>query len=106
MADRFHIQRDGATLTLTRRHPARLDFHAATTFPLMSRQRLAQLIRQDLWRALKNVRGFSPVVQITRHSDHLDIRAGGQVSGARAPNLPQIAQQVLDDPANRTRWAR
>lgn len=106
MPDRFHIQRDGATLTLTRRRPARMDFHASTRFPLMSRERLAQVIRQDLWRALRNLRGFSPVIRITRHTDHLSVQAGGQVSGAIPDTARQIAQAVLDDPAHRQRWAR
>jgi hypothetical protein len=104
---RWHIERDGDVLTLARRLPVRFDLRVSTRLPQGARLRLAQQIRQDVWRALQNLRGFAPVVRVERCEGELEVTAGGQVEGAfsRAAAEAKIAE-VLQDPANRARWTR
>lgn len=103
----WHILRDGDVLTLARRLPVRFDVSASTRLPVGSRGRVAQQVRQDMWRALQDLRGFAPIVQVTRTDEGLEVTAGGQVAGRfpRAHAQAQIAA-VLNDPENRTRWIR
>ncbi len=105
--NRWHILRDGDVLTLARRVPVRFDLAVTTMLPGGARLRMAQQVRQDMWRALQSLRGFSPVVQVVRTPAGLEVTAGGQVSGPvpRARVEAQIAN-VLEDPANRARWSR
>lgn len=98
-------KRDGDTVTLARRFPVRFDVAADTTGPVVGRAWLATLIRQDMWRALQGVRGFSPEVEITRDRDQLLIRAGGRIDGI----VPVVAinvriETLLNDPQKRARW--
>lgn len=104
----WHVLREGPRLTLARRLPARFDVEARASLPGAGRLRLATLIRQDIWRALRCQRGFAPVVEVTASSSGLTVRAGGQVDGApydRARLESRLAA-VLEAPANRTRWLR
>lgn len=102
----WHIHRDGPRLTVSRHVPAVLDICAETQLPDAGRLAVAQQIRQDMWRALRDVRGFSPVVEVTRQDSGLHIRAGGRVAG-RAPHvLNARVQDVLDNAKNRQRWVR
>ncbi len=68
---------------------------------------MAHQVRQDVWRALQNLRGFAPAVRVERAGQALRITAGGQVDGrfSKAAAEARIAE-VLDDPANRARWQR
>ena len=104
----WHVLREGLRLTLARRLPARFDVEARASLPGAGRLRLATLIRQDIWRALRRQRGFSPVVEVTASPAGLTVRAGGLVDGApydRA-GLEALVAAVLEAPANRTRWLR
>ena len=105
--DRWHILKDGDTLTVARRLPVRFDLSAVTRLPDGSRHWVARQVRQDVWRALKSLRGFSPVVRVRRDADGLEVMAGGRVSGAfsRAHAETRVAD-VLNDPENRARWMR
>ncbi len=89
-------------IRLARAGRERLDFAVATELAGAAPKRLAHQVRQDLWRALQGLRGFSPVVEIAGDV----VRAGGQVDGRVPSNAVAIAQGVLDDPANRARWMR
>ncbi|MBL4811225.1 MAG: hypothetical protein JKX69_02440 [Rhodobacteraceae bacterium] len=108
----FVLRGDGA-LTLARQLPPRFDVAAQTCFALppgaaVSRQRLAQQIRQDLWRALRGLRGFSPVVRVVRAGDLLKVMAGGRVAARKFPKAEterQIAA-LLAAPKQRARWLR
>jgi hypothetical protein len=104
---RWHILRDGDCLTVARQLPVRWDLAAETVLPDAGRLRVAQQVRQDMWRALQALRGFAPVVQVTRRPDGLHVRAGGQVRGAlaKAKWEAEIAQ-VLQCPNRRVRWVR
>ncbi|MDA7428531.1 hypothetical protein PGB28_08665 [Primorskyibacter aestuariivivens] len=105
MTKSWHIARDDDRLTLSR-HPApRFDLSAEASFPQLRRLALAQMVRQDLWRRLRNLRGFSPVVEVTRTETGLRLRAGGAVAG-RFPRSHAEAQiaSLLHDPAYRARW--
>ena len=103
----WHIYREGDALTVARRVPVRFDLGVLSRLPDGARLRVAHQIRQDMWRALQNLRGFSPAVKITRRDGGLDVLAGGQVDGRmhRRYAESQISE-VLNDAANRARWIR
>lgn len=96
--------RDGDALVLARRIPVRMDVSASTVLPDGRRGRVAHQIRQDLWRMLQGLRGFSPVVRVTRQSGALQVVAGGQVDGALPPGTQDRIAGLLADPARRARW--
>jgi hypothetical protein len=103
----YHIHRAPNALTLACHAPARFDVAAeATLSGAADLLRLAHQVRQDVWRAVQRLRGFSPVVQVTTTDNTIHIRAGGRalppISGAVSSRI----QTVLDDPANRSRWLR
>jgi len=104
--DRWHLIReeDGA-LTLARRLPVRFDLAVEGRLPEASRTRLAHRLRQDMWRALRHLRGFAPVVRVWRVEDGLHVRAGGAVAGrfARAEAEARIAA-LFEDGARVARW--
>lgn len=68
---------EGKTYVLSRHLPPRFDISACAKFPLLRKSRLAHQVRQDVWRALQGVRGFSPVIRIDTFSDHMVLTAGG-----------------------------
>ena len=108
----WHLAREGAVLVLSRRLPARFDLSASTVLPLagrvVGRARLAHQLRQDVWRCLRDLRGFWPVVRIERREDALRVTVGGAVEGARPPVALAEARlaDLLADPAKRARWLR
>ena len=107
MKPRWHISRDADGLTLSRHARARFDVAATAEFPLLRMLPLAQMIRQDLWRALQTLRGFAPVVDIRRWGGGLRVTAGGSVVG----NYPKATTKaridlLLAEPRNRARWER
>jgi hypothetical protein len=105
-ARRWHILREDASLTLARHLPARFDIGVVAEFPKMGKLRLAQQVRQDMWRALRDVRGFSPVVHVEEQDHGLRLRAGGRVEGpAPRAGLETRIAGVLSCPRNRARWA-
>lgn len=83
----------------------RMDVGVRAFFPAVSRRRLALQIRQDLWRALQDVRGLSPVVAISQASGALEITAGCQLNGA-APRerIAATIAELLTNPDHRHRW--
>lgn len=85
----------------------RYDVSFETAFPRVSRRRLALQIRQDMWRRLQKLRGFSPVIEITEVEGGLLVKAGGQVDGKfpKAHVEAQIAD-LLEDPKYRARWIK
>lgn len=105
MSKRWHILREDAALTVARRLPLRFDFTVERRFPRCSRLLLASQIRQDMWRAFQNLKGFAPVVRVEAEGDELRVTAGGQVDGAfpRARSVEKLAA-LLDESARRDRW--
>lgn len=103
---RWHILRDGAQITLARHVPPRFDFAVRTTLGAGDPIRLAHQIRQDLWRALQAMRGFSPVVRLAPSGQGWGVIAGGRAMGPVPAALRVVAQNVLDHPQNRARWVR
>ncbi|KNG92532.1 hypothetical protein [Pseudaestuariivita atlantica] len=107
MKNGWHILRDGARLTLSRRLPVRFDIAAETTLPHMRPVPLAHMIRQDVWRCLQHLRGFAPVVVVDRRATDMLISTGGRIDGARATARDRLRlQDALADPATRARWIR
>lgn len=101
---RWHILRDGDALTLSRRLPLRWDLSVQTRLPDAGRLRVAHQIRQDMWRALRSLRGFAPAVRLVRDAKGLCVTAGGCVDGPIAPGAQERVALVLADPRNRARW--
>lgn len=89
---------------LSRQWPPRFDLRVETGFPVANRRRLALQVRQDLWRELKDLRGFSPVVQIDAGDQGMSILAGGQLQAGATPQVVSRLEALLDDPAKRVRW--
>ncbi|SFM51826.1 hypothetical protein [Shimia aestuarii] len=103
----WHILSEGETLTLARRNRARLDVAARTELPDAGRLRIAHQVRQDMWRALQGLRGFSPVVQVRREAGQLHITAGGEIAGAFSREyVENMIRDVLEHPERRSRWIR
>ncbi|UWQ77873.1 hypothetical protein K3725_11125 [Leisingera sp. S132] len=102
----WHITRTDSSLTLSRRLPARFDVAAESVLPGGDPLRLAHQIRQDMWRQLQSLRGFSPVVEITAEGQGLKVRAGGQVMGRVPSNAAAQIAEVLENPGRRARWLR
>jgi hypothetical protein len=104
----WHIIRDDAGVTIARHLPARFDLLGEAQLRLtrpVSRARVAHQVRQDMWRALQNLRGFSPVVQVSHTDGALTIRAGGRLNAPVDPAAAlEALSQVLANPANRQRW--
>lgn len=102
----WHIQRSGACVTLARHLPVRFDVSATARFPLVARTRLAHQIRQDMWRALQNLRGFSPVVQIEQIEGALSVTAGGRLGPPISGQVSEKIDALLHDGALRARWIK
>lgn len=101
----WHILREDGAVTLTRRLPVAFDLDARGTFPPARKTRLAHQIRQDLWRMLRHIRGFSPVVRVEDDGAGLTVTAGGRIAGpcAKAQAEMRIAA-LLSCPRTRARW--
>ena len=108
MARPWHILRDPDGVTLARALPPRFDVQAETVLPAADPLRLAQQIRQDMWRALQRVRGFSPVVRVEPDAQGQAVRviAGGRIAGVVPPDAGARIAGVLAHPGHRARWVR
>ncbi|MGR3504039.1 hypothetical protein [Pseudaestuariivita sp.] len=106
MSRGWHLLRASDGVTLTRRVPVRMDVVAETVLPDMRLLPLVHHVRQDLWRALQRVRGFSPVVRARRSERGVALEAGGRIDGAVPPGVSARIAELLEDPARRARWAR
>ncbi|APX13682.1 hypothetical protein BWR18_04195 [Tateyamaria omphalii] len=106
MKRRWHVLREGDGVTLYRQSPPRFDFVVQTQLPSGDALRLANQIRQDVWRALQTVRGFSPVIRLRRVEDGWAVEAGGRAAGSVPNTVIARVDAVLNDPSNRARWMR
>ena len=102
--DKWHTERTEGGVTVSRALPARFDVSARAEFPLVARARLAHQIRQDMWRALQNVRGFSPVVEVTQSETGLSVTAGGRAAAPISSRVSEQIEALLHNRANRQRW--
>ncbi|MEO1139089.1 MAG: hypothetical protein AAFW87_06500 [Pseudomonadota bacterium] len=103
----WHILYEDGAVTVARRLPVRFDVRAETVLPMARKTRLAQQIRQDVWRALQRVRGFAPIVRVTEMKPDLHVIAGGQMQGpVSKDHIEAKIQGVLDDVRKRERWVR
>ncbi|MBA85307.1 hypothetical protein ACSSNL_02125 [Thalassobius sp. S69A] len=103
---KWHILTEDGALTLARRLPVRFDLAVQTVLPRCGRRRLAMQIRQDMWRLLRDLRGFAPVVRVEYLPEGLRVIAGGQVGQAPFPKRAseEKLRQMLSDRNNRSRW--
>ncbi len=106
--DAWHITRDERTLTLSRTRDVRFDLAQLSFIPGegLSRSRLAHQIRQDMWRKLQRLRGFSPAVRITVQDGGMAVLAGGAVNGPVTRRAAETIADMLDDPDLRARWIK
>lgn len=111
----WHLIRQGDILTLSRHLPARFDVSVSLAMPLqghgIGRARLAHQVRQDVWRCLRDLRGFRPVVRVESAGDSVHLTAGGALqdgvpSAALRARLEGMLRDLLTDPARQTRWLR
>ncbi|MEM9427938.1 MAG: hypothetical protein AAGA32_00370 [Pseudomonadota bacterium] len=101
----WQVERAGPRLRLSRPGRARLDIAVSREMPAPgSRARLAHQIRQDLWRALRDVRGFSPVIVVERRDRMARVTAGGWLLRPAPPGTAARIARLLDDPGLRRRW--
>lgn len=102
----WHTLRDEQSLCVTRRLPVVFDVAAHAGFPVVRRGRLAHQIRQDLWRMLQGVRGFSPAVKVERDGTGLQVTAGGSIAATSFPKARIEARiaALLSCPGHRRRW--
>jgi hypothetical protein len=103
---RWHTLRDDHAVTVARHLPVRFDLRVGARIDVagpVSLACVAHQIRQDVWRALRRLRGFSPVVRVGQTDDALSVEAGGRCDGPVTGVSDRIAA-VLDHPANRQRW--
>lgn len=92
---------------MSRHWPVRWDVVAETTLPDAGLLRTAQQVRQDMWRALQNLRGFAPAVEVRRDGGVLYLRAGGAVDGKVAQDhVEALIADLLSCPLRRARWSR
>ena len=107
MVKGWHIERGDDVVTVSRRVPARFDLSVEARLPVArSLTRVAMQVRQDLWRDLRDLRGFAPVVRVERQADALLVRAGGQVDGPIPVTAAHRVVALLESPAHRARWQR
>ena len=100
----WHIHQEPGRYVLARQWPPRFDVSAASEFPPARASRLARQIRQDLWRTLQHLRGFSPVVEASVTEGGVTVRAGGRLAGRTPQGTEDRIQDLLDSPAHRARW--
>ncbi|WP_299730082.1 hypothetical protein [uncultured Tateyamaria sp.] len=106
MSVRWHIVEEAGEMTLCRQLPPRFDVAASAHLPPARPARLAHQIRQDLWRALANVRGFSPVVRLAPSDTGWRVTAGGRVMGRISPSVESTNDALLNDASKRARWVK
>ena len=107
MSRGFHILRETGAVTVARQVPVRFDVSAEARFGPLRKLALAQQVRQDLWRALRNVRGCAPVVRVVEAEGGVTVTAGGQVEGRHdRAGLEEAIATLLADPRHVARWTR
>ena len=104
MRSRWHITHEDGNVTLARHLPARFDVAASANLPPARPERLAHQIRQDMWRALRHVRGFSPVVRLEPTDSGWAVTAGGRALGQLSADVETTIDALLNDTTHRTRW--
>jgi hypothetical protein len=102
----WHILREDRAVTVTRVLPVRFDLRETTCLPAgaVSLTRLAQQVRQDVWRALRRMGGFAPAVRVSHEMDTILVEAGGRTERRAPARAGEDLRAVLEDPDNRRRW--
>ncbi|MBY5973925.1 hypothetical protein KUV28_16310 [Ferrimonas balearica] len=105
--DGWHRLREEDAVTIARRLPVRFDLSVEASLPVsgpVSLTRVAHQVRQDMWRRLQGLRGFSPAVRVTLGDGQLVVRAGGAVEGALPGKARDALAELLESPSHRARW--
>ena len=101
----WHVIDARQEYVLARRLPIKFDVEACADFPSVDKARLALQLRQDLWREMQSLRGFSPVIHISASKAGLLVKAGGQCDVVPPGTARKIAD-LLNDPLKRVRWIK
>jgi hypothetical protein len=97
--------REENAVIVARRLPVRFDVAVSAAFPDARALRLAHQVRQDLWRTLKDVTGFSPVVRVERTGSGLRVTAGGAIACPfPKPQAEERIEALLQNACARARW--
>ncbi|PJE29099.1 hypothetical protein SAMN06297129_1023 [Pseudooceanicola antarcticus] len=103
----WHILKDEGRVTVTRRLPVRFDLSVEAELPCartVSLTRVAQQVRQDMWRRLQDLRGFAPAVEVSRSEGGLVIRAGGALADPVTGRVRDSLADLLESPTHQARW--
>ncbi|WP_319826242.1 hypothetical protein [Thalassovita sp.] len=101
----WHILHEEGALIVARSLPVRFDLSVETVLPFCGKVRLARQIRQDMWRALQRIRGFSPAVRVAEEQGGLRVTAGGRMEHAYPRRLAEEKlRNLMLDGNNRARW--
>lgn len=77
MPDHWHRWRDEDGAWIEARHwNVRWDLAVQTTLPRLRDTRLARAVRQELWRELRDLRGFRPAVKVALGKTGVTVTAG------------------------------
>ena len=104
MPNTWIIEKSDTHVLVTRRKPVRWDVSAVSEFPACHPLRLAHQIRQDMWRMLQSMRGYSPVVRLTERGQGWHVLAGGRVQGNVPPGTVERISDLLENQTKRGRW--
>lgn len=87
--------------------PVRFDLSGEMHFLFLRSRLLASQIQQDMWKAVQDLRGFLPVIEIKKGTDDLSVLAGGQLNYPLHLGLVEVRlRQPFHDPQMRTRWLK
>lgn len=101
----WYVKAEPGRLVESRHWPPRFDVVARQHFPVVERRsRLARAVRQDLWRQMQHLRGFSPVIEITNCGEGMSIRAGGRLNSRAPCDTDAKIAALLSSPSHRARW--
>ena len=82
----------------------RFDLSVETHFLYLRFRLLASQIREDMWKAIQNLCGFLPAIEIKKGTDDLSVLAGGRLNCPVHITLVEVRlRKLLHDPQMRTR---
>ena len=99
------MQKTSGTFLICRRIPISFCFCVETHVPFLRLGLLASQIRQDMWKAMQNPRGFLSAVKIKKGTDDLYVLVGGQLNcPVHLGSVEMRLREPLNYPQMRTWW--
>jgi len=104
----WHVWREANCVTIARHAPPRFEVAGSVMLAVaadtLCLTRLAHQVRQDLWRKLQSLRGFSPVVSVSSVPGGVAIRAGGRAARPIPQTVEETITTLLSHPPSNQRW--